>query len=1000
MKKVVSIKSVLALLAIVFVAWSCDNNDNDDTAKSLEEKNIVETAIAEEALSSLVSALSTADNSEGTDLIGTLSGDGPFTVFAPTNAAFAALLQSLDGFESLEDFDTDEERAILTTILTYHVVAGIAAKSTDLSEGQMITTVQEEEVSISLEGGVFVKDKQDADVQAAKVVIPDVVTSNGVVHIIDKVLLPQATIDAINNGKMINEAGTLVDLVVATEALSVLEAAVIKAGLAETLSAEGPFTIFAPTNDAFVALLAVLGDDYNSLDDFDEEAEIALLRDILLYHVITAQVNAADLAAGMVPTALAENSLEIIASGDTFVIGDASETDANITVTDIMASNGVAHTIDKVLLPQSAIDFLASISLKNIVDTAVATDDLSLLVAALVQADSGLVETLNGDGPFTVFAPTNAAFVALLGVLGDDFNSLADFDTEAEKALLVKVLTYHVVVGTAAFSTDLSDGQSIETFQTENVGIRIVDGGVQIVDATGTNANVTAADVKASNGVVHIIDKVLLPQEVLDLLTEMSLKTIVEIAVKTDDLSLLVKALVQANAGLVETLGTDGPFTVFAPTNAAFVALLGVLGDDFNSLADFDTEAEKALLVKVLTYHVVAGTAAFSTDLSNGQNIETFQGENVGINIKDGTVHIVDATETNAAVTTADVKASNGVVHIINKVLLPQEALDFLAQMSLKTIVEIAVATDDLSLLVNALGQADAGLVETLSGDGPFTVFAPTNAAFVDLLNALGDDFHSLADFDTEAEKELLVKVLTYHVVAGTAAFSTDLMDGQNISTFLGEKVGINIKNGTLHIEDATENNATVVLADVAASNGVVHVINKVLLPQEVLDILNPPVPNIVETAQSVADLSLLVAALVQADAGLVGVLSGNGPFTVFAPSNAAFADLLDALGNDYHSLADFDTAQEKALLARVLTYHVVSGTAVKSTDLSNHQEIVTVQGESLFAILGHGVQIRDKSTVDANVTTADVIASNGIVHIVDKVLQTQEIVDILNPSH
>ncbi|WP_084273320.1 fasciclin domain-containing protein [Maribacter antarcticus] len=1000
MKKVVSIKSLLTLLAVVFVAWSCDNNDNNDTAKSLEEKNIVETAIAEEALSSLVSALSTADNSEGTDLIGTLSGAGPFTVFAPTNAAFAALLQSLDGFESLEDFDTDEERAILTTILTYHVVAGVEAKSTDLTEGQTIATFQGEEVSVSLQGGVFIKDKQAEDVQAAEVIIADVVTNNGVVHVIDRVLLPQAIIDALNNGEMINEVGTLVDLVVATEALSVLEAAVIKAGLAETLSSEGPFTVFAPTDDAFIALLAVLGDDYNSLDDFDEEAEIALLRDILLYHVIAAQVNAADLAAGMVPTALAENNLEVIASGDTFVIGDASQTDANITGTDIMASNGVAHTIDKVLLPQSAIDFVASISLKNIVDTAVATDNLSLLVAALIQADAGLVETLNGDGPFTVFAPTNAAFVSLLETLGEDFNSLSDFDTEAEKALLVKVLTYHVVAGTAAFSPDLSDGQSIETFQTEKVGIRIVDGSVQIVDATETNANVIAADVKASNGVVHIIDKVLLPQEVLDLLTEMSLKTIVEIAVETDDLSLLVEALVQANASLVETLGTDGPFTVFAPTNAAFVALLGVLGDDFNSLADFDTEAEKALLVKVLTYHVVAGTAAFSTDLSNGQNIETFQSENVGINIKDGTVHIVDATETNATVTTADVKASNGVVHIINKVLLPQEALDLLAQMSLKTIVEIAVATDDLSLLVNALGQADAGLVETLSGDGPFTVFAPTNAAFVDLLNALGNDFHSLADFDTEAEKELLVKVLTYHVVAGTAAFSTDLMDGQNIGTFQGENVGVNIKNGTVHIEDATENNATVVLADVAASNGVVHVINKVLLPQEVLDILNPPVPNIVETAQSVADLSLLVAALVQADAGLVEALSGNGPFTVFAPSNAAFTDLLDALGTDYHSLADFDTAQEKALLARVLTYHVVSGAAVASTDLSNHQEIVTVQGESLFAILGHGVQIRDKSTIDANVTTADVIASNGIVHIVDKVLQTQEIVDILNPSH
>jgi uncharacterized surface protein with fasciclin (FAS1) repeats len=837
MKKVVSFKSLLALLAIVFLAWSCDKDDNDEVAKTFDEKNIVETAQGQEALAALVSALTTADNTEGTDLVGTLSGDGPFTVFAPTNDAFENLLASLDGFESLADFDTDEERAILTTILTYHVISGVAAKSTDLSAGQKLGTVQGEELTVNLEGGVFIQDATEVD---AEVVIADVEASNGVVHVINKVMVPQVIIDALNEGEMTNEAGTLVDVVVATEALSILEAAVIKADLAATLSSEGPFTVFAPTDDAFVALLDILGDDYNGLDDFDTEEEIALLKDILLYHVLAAEVKAADLAAGSVPTALADNSIEVIASGDTFVIGDASETNANITATDIMASNGVAHTIDKVLLPQSAIDFVASLQLKTIVDTAVATDDLSLLVDALVQADAGLVETLSGDGPFTVFAPTNAAFAALLDVLGDDFNSLADFDTEEEKALLVKVLTYHVVAGTAAFSTDLSDGQMIETFQGENVGVSL-----------------------------------------------------------------------------------------------------------------------------------------------------------------NGGVFITDATETNAEVVIADVEASNGVVHVINKVLLPQEVLDALAAMSLQTIVEIAVATDDLSLLVSALGQADAGLVETLSGDGPFTVFAPTNAAFVELLDILGDDYNSLADFDTDEEKSLLVSVLTYHVVVGTAAFSADLSDGQNITTFQGEDVSINIKDGTVHIDDATDENATVVLADVEASNGVVHVIDKVLLPQAVLDALTPAVPNIVETAQSVDDLSLLVAALIQADAGLVDVLSGDGPFTVFAPTNAAFADLLNALGDDFHSLADFDTDEEKALLAKVLTYHVVAGAAVASGDLQDHQEIGTVQGESVFAILNHGVQIRDKTDVDANVTLADVMASNGIVHVIDKVLLPQEVLDILSPpSH
>ncbi len=562
-------------------------------------------------LSSLVAALSKADEKEGTNLIPTLSGDGPFTVFAPTNEAFTALLGSLDGFDSLEDFDTDEEKDLLATILTYHVVAGTAAKSTDLSNGQKIETFQGEEVTINLDGGVFIQDATDTD---ATVVIADVMASNGVVHVINKVLLPQAIIDALNDEEE-EELGSLVDIVVEAEGLSILEAAVLKANLAETLSSEGPFTVFAPTDDAFVALLDVLGDDYNSLDDFDTDEEMMLLKDILLYHVLAAEVKAADLSEGSVATALAENSIHVIASGDTFVIGDASGTDANITGTDIMASNGVAHTIDKVLLPQSAIDFVTSLSLKTIVEIAVETDDLSLLVGALQQANAGLVETLGTEGPFTVFAPTNEAFVALLGALGNDYHSLADFDTQDEKDLLVKVLTYHVVAGTAAFSTDLSDGQMIETFQGENVGVNIKDGIVHIVDATDTNATVVLADVAASNGVVHVINKVLLPQEVLDILAASNLKTIVEIAVETDDLSLLVGALQQANAGLVETLGGDGPFTVFAPTNQAFVDLLGALGDDYHSLADFDTQDEKDLLVKVLTYHVVAGTAAFSTDL-------------------------------------------------------------------------------------------------------------------------------------------------------------------------------------------------------------------------------------------------------------------------------------------------------------------------------------------------------------------------------------------------
>ncbi len=362
---------------------------------------------------------------------------------------------------------------------------------------------------------------------------------------------------------------------------------------------------------------------------------------------------------------------------------------------------------------------------------------------------------------------------------------------------------------------------------------------------------------------------------------------IVQTAQNTDVLSSLVSALLKADekegSNLVGTLSGEGPFTVFAPTNDAFAALLASL-DGYDSLEDFDTDEEKSLLATILSYHVIAGVAAKSTDLSGGQKLGTVQGEELTIKLENG-VFIQDATENDAEVVLANVETSNGVVHVIDKVLVPQAVIDALnTAVEMQNIVEIAVATDDLSLLVGALQQANAGLVETLSSEGPFTVFAPTNAAFSTLLDVLGDDYNSLADFDTDEEKALLVKVLTYHVVAGAAALSTDLSNGQMIETFQGEKVGIKIMDGMVHIEDATDTNAIVVLADVEASNGVVHVIDKVLLPQEVLDILNPPLPNIVALAQSVEDLSSLVAALIQADAGLVEVLGGEGALYGFRP--------------------------------------------------------------------------------------------------------------------
>ena len=505
MKNLFQLKSTFLSIILLSFIISCDKND-DKPAEM--QQNIVQTAQGTDALSSLVAALLKADEATSANLVATLSGTGPFTVFAPTNDAFSTLLANLEGYDSLDDFNTPEKKELLATILTYHVVAGAAVKSTDLSDGQEVTSVQGEKLTVAITGGtVYIKDDSEPD---AKVIIADVEVSNGIVHVIDKVLVPEAAV--IQLEAIAASERTLVDIVVATEPLSILEAAVIKADLATTLSSAGPFTVLAPTNDAFVALLNALGADYNSLDDFDTEAEITLLKNILLYHVIPSEVQASALMAGSVETAFTNNSIEIITSGNTFVLGDASTVDANITGTDIFASNGVAHTIDKVLLPQAAIDFIERLTNGTLVDLVVATEPLSILVAAVIKA--GLVDTLNSAGPFTVFAPTDDAFVALLDLLGPNYNSLEDFDTTDEIDALRNILLYHVIPAEVTASA-LAAG-SVDTAYASNSVEIIASGNTYIIgDDTDTDAGITGTDIFATNGVAHTIDKVLLPQAAL-----------------------------------------------------------------------------------------------------------------------------------------------------------------------------------------------------------------------------------------------------------------------------------------------------------------------------------------------------------------------------------------------------------------------------------------------------------------------------------------------------
>merc|ERR1711998_733901 len=354
-------------------------------------------------------------------------------------------------------------------------------------------------------------------------------------------------------------------------------------------------------------------------------------------------------------------------------------------------------------------------------------------------------------------------------------------------------------------------------------------------------------------------------------------------------------------------------------------------------------------------YHVVAASV-FSKDIAEKEYIKTVEGDYV-------TAAVIEHGITagiyinGAKVTTANLAASNGVVHVIDTVLVPPGMPPMPAPT--KNIVELAVATPDLSTLVAALKAAS--LVDTPEGAGPFTVFAPTNEAFAKLSPAILEQL-----FDPRNVKTLQ-KLLTYHVAAG-AVLSKDITDNEKIKTVEGQDVVAHVTPAGIKINDAA-----VTTADVLAANGVVHLVDTVLMPS---DMPSPPVPtkNIVELAAATPDLSTLVAALGRAQ--LVDTLKGAGPFTVFAPTNEAFAKLPPAF------LEQLLEPKNVKILQKVLTYHVAAG-AVVSKNITDHEQIKTVEGQDVVAhVTSAGIKIND-----AAVTTADVLAVNGVVHVIDTVL-------------
>jgi transforming growth factor-beta-induced protein len=422
----------------------------------------------------------------------------------------------------------------------------------------------------------------------------------------------------------------IVQLAQATPDLSTLVTALTAGGLTETLSGKGPFTVFAPTNEAFAKIETKA---LNAL--LQNKAE---LDKVLEYHVLAADLRMRELMAVKIVKTLEGEYVDVSDPGGVIKVNNAK-----VLTSDVAASNGFVHIIDTVLMTPSGPPLNIT---KDIVHVAQGNADLSTLVAALTAGK--LVATLEGKGPFTVFAPTNKAFAkipkhTLTKLLGN-------------QKLLDQLLEYHVVSGDWSTRAMIGEMKSmykydfLPTLEKEDVIVRSMNNAIMV-----NNANVVLADVEATNGVVHVVDKVLVPPNFPLALYPLD---IVELSESQLSLPTFVQALVAGK--LTATLSGKGPYTVFAPTNDAFFKIPAA---DLQRLLANPTELDK-----VLEYHVLAGKLSMR-DLMSVLSAKTLEGQNLKVSGSGKVINVNDAK-----VLKADVEASNGVVHVIDTVLMPPNA--------------------------------------------------------------------------------------------------------------------------------------------------------------------------------------------------------------------------------------------------------------------------------------------------------------------------------------
>ena len=687
---------------------------------------------------------------------------------------------------------------------------------------------------------------------------------------------------------------SIVDVASADGRLTDFILALETTGLDTTLSdMDSKFTVFAPTDDAF----ALLGQD---VIDLLFTFGIDTLSDILTYHVISGEVDssAAISSAGSLVEMVNGDSVGLSLDGENLLVNTAT-----VILVDVAADNGVIHVIDAVLTPPA----VKGTPTMNIVDTAVAAGDFGTLVTALQAA--GLDATLADETQsFTVFAPTDAAFA----MIDPETLNLLIADTDA----LSSVLLQHVVSGEVNSVTAYTlNGSSATTASGAAIPVAI---NTELDTLTFGGATVQTTDIYTTNGIIHVIDTVVIAD--VELPTPPA--SIVDVAVSNGSFTTLVAAL-QAT-GLDTVLDDqESTFTVFAPTDAAF-ALLGQ--DTINALlADTDT------LKDILLYHVISGAeilqdAAITVAQSGSNKVDMANERQSALTLADSRLYI-----NKSAVSLADVMADNGVIHVVDQVILPPPAVTD----STQTIVDIALADANFSTLVAALTAAD--LVTTLSDEtATFTVFAPTNAAF----DKIEDSALEALLADTDALTDVLLK----HVISGATidSVSAYAANGGVVTSIGNDSLGVSLVDFT----KTTNGDSDEVAYDSAS--------------QRLVGGTNSTNPGFTLYA-------------FDSDLGSAGSTCNDSCATSWPPLLVTDGEVANISGLSL--MTRDDGSSQAAYKGRPLYFY------------SGDTEASDTSGQSVSGWWKVGQEQVALQVQGSNVTSVDIYASNGILHVIDTVI-------------